>query len=202
MKPCVKCGAIDRHTDGRCRPCAQASSAKYRAAHPEYAAKWYKSNSVEERVKAAKRTAAHPNYLAEWRAANPNYSAEWYAANPAKAKAYDAARRKANPNFQAEWRAKNPEKAAAHKHKRRASKLAAGGTFTAEDIKAMLKQQKGKCIACKVDITKSREIDHVMPLALGGHNGIQNIQLLCQHCNRSKRAKHPITFMQERGYLL
>jgi 5-methylcytosine-specific restriction endonuclease McrA len=31
------------------------------------------------------------------------------------------------------------------------------------------------------------EIDHVRPLALGGSNDVDNLQLLCRRCNRSKR---------------
>ena len=29
-------------------------------------------------------------------------------------------------------------------------------------------------------------VDHVVPLSLGGGNGIDNIQPLCQNCNSSK----------------
>jgi len=28
-KPCVKCGAVDRHSNGKCKPCQRKSSAKY-----------------------------------------------------------------------------------------------------------------------------------------------------------------------------
>lgn len=45
-------------------------------------------------------------------------------------------------------------------------------------------------------------MDHIMPLALGGTNTDDNIQLLCPTCNRSKHAKHPVDFMQQRGFLL
>jgi 5-methylcytosine-specific restriction endonuclease McrA len=45
-------------------------------------------------------------------------------------------------------------------------------------------------------------IDHIMPLALGGSNTDDNIQLLRQRCNNQKCAKHPVDFMQSRGFLL
>lgn len=41
-----------------------------------------------------------------------------------------------------------------------------------------------------------------MPLALGGANEDWNIQLLRQRCNNQKKAKHPVDFMQSKGYLL
>jgi len=41
-----------------------------------------------------------------------------------------------------------------------------------------------------------------MPLALGGKNEDWNIQLLRAECNSRKGAKHPIVYMQEKGFLL
>jgi hypothetical protein len=184
IKPCEKCGKTDRKPGGDCRPCA----AKYAALHREQKkaanAAWYLANS--EKVKAS--------------------GAAYRAANPGRVRAISAAYRIAKPeqvkaSFTA-WQSANPENRKARDHKRRAMKKAAGGSFTATDIKSMFKQQKGKCIVCKTDITNSYHIDHIMPLALGGHNGIQNIQLLCQRCNQGKHAKHPIDWMQENGFLL
>lgn len=40
------------------------------------------------------------------------------------------------------------------------------------------------CAACKT--THDLQIDHVMPLALGGDNQLSNLQLLCASCNLSK----------------
>lgn len=173
VKPCVKCGAADRDKRGKCRPCVKALAARRYAANPE-------------RVKAN---------AAMWRAKNIDrmkaLAVRWNAENSELKKA-----------LAAKWNAENPEIVASYRHKRRARKLAAGGTFTGADIEKMLKLQKSKCVVCKVDISKGYHIDHVMPLALGGHNGITNIQLLCPKCNRSKGAKHPIDFMQENGFLL
>lgn len=187
-------------------------------ANPEkvkaYQAKWYRENIEKRKVSMAKwlnenqekRKVDH----AKWQKANPEKvkenHAKWVKNNPEKVKARTREWARANPEKMktsyAKWEKNNPEIKKASMHKRRAIKLAAGGSFTAEDIKKMLKQQKGKCIVCKVDITNSYHIDHVISLILGGSNGIQNIQLLCPHCNLVKGAKHPIDFMQSMGFLL
>jgi 5-methylcytosine-specific restriction endonuclease McrA len=39
-------------------------------------------------------------------------------------------------------------------------------------------------------------------VSLGGSSHPSNLQLLCEHCNRTKWAKHPIAWAQENGRLL
>ena len=48
-------------------------------------------------------------------------------------------------------------------------------------------QQEGLCNGCKRDFPfKLYEVDHVVPQARGGTDHIDNLQLLCSHCNRIK----------------
>ena len=44
-----------------------------------------------------------------------------------------------------------------------------------------------KCAYCKSE--KNLEIDHIIPVSMGGTNEEENLQLLCRKCNRAKRNK-------------
>ena len=48
-------------------------------------------------------------------------------------------------------------------------------------------QQEGRCGGCRMDFPfKIFEVDHVIPSSKGGTDHIENLQLLCGHCNRIK----------------
>lgn len=104
------------------------------------------------------------------------------------------------------WRRQNVEKVRLFKrvseHTRRAIKRASSGQYSARDVVVLYRKQKGHCACCRAALGKRYHIDHIMPLYLGGDNGKFNIQLLCPTCNMRKSAKHPVSFMQENGYLI
>ena len=56
--------------------------------------------------------------------------------------------------------------------------------LSASKRKRILLRDKGRCVKC--GSKKNLEIDHVVPLARGGSNRLENLQLLCQRCNRMK----------------
>lgn len=158
--------------------------------------------------------------MKRWRASHPEHNAERYARDKVKILTRGkqqrqkhlekrSAKRRAmalhkTPAVKAYMRAyvrANPEKFAEYHNRRRARKLAAGGTHTAADIKRLYELQRGKCAACRCDL-KKYHVDHVIPLSGGGSNDRLNLQLLCQTCNQRKGARDPVKFMQEQGYLL
>ena len=48
-------------------------------------------------------------------------------------------------------------------------------------------QQEGQCNGCKMDFPfKLFDVDHVVPRSRGGTDHIENLQLLCGHCNSVK----------------
>ncbi len=80
----------------------------------------------------------------------------------------------------------NPDIANARSHRRRA-KQRAGGSYTEREWQTLLLITGGLCVCCS-SISKL-EVDHIVPLARGGSNSIENIQPLCRTCNASKGAQ-------------
>jgi 5-methylcytosine-specific restriction endonuclease McrA len=160
---------------------------------------WAKANA--EKLKAIKAA----SYLANAKRISERDSAK-HAANPEKQRARSAAKYAANPEkakaANADWAKRNPEARSAHARNRRAIKRKAEGAHTASDIRALLALQKCMCVVCKTNIKDSYHVDHIQPLSKGGGNDKHNLQLLCPACNLQKHAKHPVDFMQSRGFLL
>lgn len=50
--------------------------------------------------------------------------------------------------------------------------------------KLLFSRDPHKCAMC--GSTERLEIDHIIPLARGGSNDPDNLQILCRHCNRRK----------------
>jgi 5-methylcytosine-specific restriction endonuclease McrA len=181
IKFCQKCKSeTERKKNLECKPCAVAYSEAYRlknsAAVKAYNAAWAKAN---------------PEFNAAYRIAHPEYDAIYYASNSEKAKSNAAA-----------WAKANPYAKRIHAQNRRTRKLENGGVLSKGLADKLFKMQKGKCACCNQPLGKDFNLDHIMPLALGGTNTNDNMQLLLQRCNNQKHAKHPIDFMQIRGFLL
>ena len=130
-----------------------------------------------------------------------------------------------DPNYRArrnaelrEWKRRNPEKVRVWRRawkKTPLSKLAARlreratrsrtnalGRGVTRHCLQLLVLQRGRCAVCRVQLGDDKHLDHIIPLAAGGGHEVGNFQWLCPPCNLSKHAKHPVDFMQSRGYLL
>ena len=66
-------------------------------------------------------------------------------------------------------------------------------------------QQEGLCNGCKGDFPfKLYEVDHMVPQSKGGTDHLDNLQLLCSHCNRIKGHRpqeYLVARLQEAGIL-
>jgi 5-methylcytosine-specific restriction endonuclease McrA len=118
-------------------------------------------------------------------------AAEKYKANPDKCKEYNA-----------NWYRNNPEAVSVKNQNRRARVRSVGGKLSKGLPEKLFSLQQGKCACCGLPLGDKYHLDHIVPLALGGTNTDDNIQLLRASCNNQKHAKHPVDFMRERGFLL
>lgn len=76
-------------------------------------------------------------------------------------------------------------KARARAQNRRARELGAEGVMPPNARQLLVEAFGDLCLACGASGVRL-EIDHVKPLALGGSNDMQNLQLLCRSCNAKK----------------
>ena len=186
MKTCSKCGEAKpasqfgkraSNSDGLHRYCKACASATYAA--------WYATNSDKVKARAAAWDAAHPDRVKA-------RSAKWRATNPDNKKAHNR-----------KWSSENPEAGRIYNQNRRARKREAGGKLSNGLSGKLFTLQRGMCACgCGQPLGDDYHMDHQMPLALGGTNTDDNMQLLRSICNRQKHAKHPVEFMQSRGFLL
>jgi 5-methylcytosine-specific restriction endonuclease McrA len=94
-----------------------------------------------------------------------------------------------------DWKRTNPEKLARLGRRRRAQKVGAPGSHTAQEWLDLCAHYGNKCLACGK--AKKLTADHIVPLARGGSDDIENLQPLCNYCNTRKATK---TIDYRKGY--
>ena len=176
-KRCTVCGELkplsafyrnSTYTDGRegkCKKCRKA-----------YQQQWREDNREQHREYSRQYHHAHRDerlaYYAEWLEDNADKKAE-------------ATKR---------WRERNPDRVLAMRKvqnaRRRALEEQADGDYTPAEWCTLKRLYGDRCLKCgkqapEVKITP----DHIVPLALGGSNNIENIQPLCWSCNAAKGAQ-------------
>lgn len=186
MKTCTKCGETKPVTEfGKETKARDGLRTHCKACINAYKIAWSAANRVEVNA-----------YHAAYRAANREnlkaIKAKWSAENPEVLKA-----------SRAKWGANHPESFRVKQQNRRARERKNGGKLSKGIASKLIVLQKGRCACgCKQPLGDDYHLDHIMPVALGGANVDENIQLLRATCNHRKSAKHPIDFMQQRGFLL
>lgn len=100
----------------------------------------------------------------------------------------------ANPNFKHGKSHMSNYYAETRKH--------AEGSYPKELPAHMYLLQRGKCANCKKALKNKYHVDHIHPIAKGGTNYPENLQLLCASCNCKKHAKDPFVWANENGRLL
>lgn len=190
---------------------AKSASPERRARQRVARAKWAKAHPEEVAARTKRWGLANIDKRREhgrrWRANNLEVKQkmvrEWREKNRHKPEYREKALKRADA-----WALANPEKArlngqqAARRRRARKAEVPAE-KYTVKQTLDLLEAQNHECAACRAPLTKkTRELDHIMPIARLGPDELSNLQWLCKPCNRSKGAKHPDVWAVERGKLL
>lgn len=219
-KPCTKLNNKIYHAENKER--AKITKAIWAANNPEkvklIAAKWRLKNKGKIKARSALYLKNNKEKIKEsskkWREENKEKQKELQTVWREKNKDRVCLSRKAHylinkdhvNAVNAKWREDNIEYVRSFKRineqNRRARKRENGGVLSKGLTERLFKLQRGKCACCKQPLGDDYHLDHIMPIALGGVNEDWNMQLLASFCNIQKHAKHPIEFMQSKGFLL
>lgn len=200
-KPC-KHGHVAKRlaSNGSCHACWQEKYDRERVAIIAKASEWNRVNrsrrseiTRQSNARCAERVRARRKKYAE--------------ANRERISQVNRAWRKANPDKRRRneklYRKRHPEKMKIRWAVKRFRRKGAAGRFSKAEIDKIRALQRGRCAYCRQSLARVNEHkDHIIPIALGGTNDARNIQLLCEPCNLSKHAKHPVAYARELGRLL
>lgn len=211
MKKCTKCGIerpISEFTKDRrnkdglrlsCKTCTsdylsanidrkREYDKRYREANKERIKKIDAQYYIKNRDTILQRTAAYYTANREKRRA---YGRSYHKKNREKHLAYAAKYRLEHADKRHEWYRANLDRVRASKRLRRARKRGNGGIHTAEDVLRQGEVQRWRCWWCGQSCRDDYHVDHMIPLAKGGHNNPGNIVISCPFCNLSKRDRLP-----------
>lgn len=181
-KKCEHGDSSARYSNGACKVCASIR-----------ATSWNKKNKERRNEINVKYHSLNKEKSKEYRDKNKDILLE-------KKRKYRLINKEKINQSNAKYKKNNKHIVNACNASRRAVIRGAGGKFNRVDIDDLLIHQNGKCAYCFIKM-RDYHIDHIMPVALGGSNDKENIQLLCPNCNLKKGAKHPDDFLLEIGIL-
>jgi len=185
---CVQGHVAERRVcDGKCVVCRKETHARWFKINPEKVRvnhqRWVDKDPEHALALARKRVAkSRAKHLIERRLQDRLNARRWRAANT------DLVRER-NAGRSLVWSQANRVKNVAKTQRYLGRLRFASGTFTANDIEALLEQQNYRCNGCAIDLLRRFHVDHIVPLIRGGTNWPDNLQLLCHRCNCSKGTK-------------
>jgi 5-methylcytosine-specific restriction endonuclease McrA len=211
FKTCTKCGETKPTTafskdvskkDGlccQCKACVAFYYAENREKRLAYNANYYMEHRDEKLNYCAAYRESHRDeqaaYSTKYRAEHLEevraYSRVYEASHREERQAYRIKHRNQKSAYCAAWQRANPIKVRANVHRYNARKRGNGGSHTAEDVKRQGDSQAWKCWWCGKRCKSKYHVDHLIPLARGGHNGPTNLVIACPKCNCSKNDKLP-----------
>jgi 5-methylcytosine-specific restriction endonuclease McrA len=204
-KRCTKCGVVKyfgeftKHNGcsggvtSACRKCHSERHRKYHKENKEKEAERHRKYHEENKEKEAER---QRKYRKENKEKVLERQRKHYEENKEKVlerhRKYHKENKEKVLERKRKWQKENPEKCAESTRKRRARKVNAAGSHTAEQVKARFDYYGNKCIYCGSD--ENLEVEHRIPLARGGSDWPANLAPACGPCNRSKGTKTETEF--------
>lgn len=223
-KRCGCTVSAERSNKRYCDTCKRQVRREYEerlATDPE----WLERKRAKQRERMRQRRIDDPGAVRaaynKWRAAHPEDAREasrkWAKAHPDKVREMHRAYKDANPDLVRIWNSRcyfndresrmarnraysdrNRERLIImHRErtwKRRALLKAADGTFTAQEFEALCLEFEMRCAYCH-QTANLLTPDHMIPVARGGSNTIDNIVPACLSCNAAKQARTPLEFI-------
>lgn len=180
----------------------KAQSLRYARRSAQRAAEREATREEREKRQAERRSA----YSAAYKKANRERLRLKDRALYLKNRVHRALKRSANNDRSREYnkayRVANPDRHRVYDQNKRMARARAQGKLSPGIVQKLFRLQRGLCPCCSKPLGDDYHLDHKMPIALGGWNTDDNMQLLRAVCNMQKHAKHPVDFMQSRGFLL
>jgi hypothetical protein len=192
-RPCLHGHVTARSLSGNCMECLRLRGVEVRRKNPERRKQYYKKNRERERATNRAYVKAHKERLAPLRQEYADTHREYL-------REKNAMWRKANPGYASQHRAQNQTKYRVYSNNRR--RREGNGQLSTDIVERLLKLQRGRCACCGRPLGRGFHLDHIQPLAMGGTNTDDNVQLLRQRCNLEKSYRSPEDFMRQRGKLL
>lgn len=177
QKRCSKCGADKPLSDfspgkSRCKACRAARMVEYRREKPDKHREWVEQNRERRKAQQAVWYLRHQEQEKE-------RARSWRQNNPDRRRAQIRAYRKAKP-----------DKVRTIVQRRRARRYQQGGSYSEQEWIALKAHHNYTCLRCGRREPEIRlSADHVVPIARGGGSYIDNIQPLCDDCNRWKNVR-------------
>ena len=173
-KPCIKCGSTNRYKNGNCKDCHKA----------------WEASQVSKPCGVCRSLDRYPSGPCR-----PCQLKRAASRDPEKQKEADLRYRHKNRDAYLQrvrqWRIANKDKVRERERAKEARRRNAIGTLSKGIEQILFDKQKGLCVCCGRELGQNYHLDHIMPLALGGTNTDDNVQLLRAECNLRKGAMHP-----------
>ena len=198
-KICAKCGKekpLDEfHKDStrisghypRCKICVKEYHRVNSKILSQNTREWNRNNPERLRINQ-QRHYAKPEYKEKVRQRSVRKRAEHPEINREQCKRWRENNREHSRMLAARYLKEHPELGRI-KHNARRERLYSGNCnkFSAEEWQQLCEKYDNRCLCCGKK--KKLTMDHIIPVSLGGSNGIDNIQPLCRECNSSKNIK-------------